>query len=169
MDISDRLIKLALVYRREAHKCARGRTYLAASVLEVAAFEALLQAMCFLYPEQVKKTTVYRRKRFRGKRNKALEFSLYELINIADELSWFPTKRVSWAGKRTTLAGFSHEIRKVRNYVHPGVWARERSGEMKFTKGLYDGVYEVIDVAASWLIHRVHQSIRERMERKGLL
>ena len=50
----------------------------------VSALEAALQAMCFIYPEDVKRTTVYRRKRFRRKRYRALEFTLFELINIAD-------------------------------------------------------------------------------------
>jgi len=169
MDISDRLGKLATFYHREAGKCSRGRAYLGACVMQVAAFEASLQAMCFLFSEQVKKTSVYQRKRFRGKRNKALEFSLYELIEIAEELTWFPPKRVRWAGKRATLAWFSHEIRKVRNFVHPGVWAREHPGTTKFTKGVYGVVYEIFDVTTSWLLHRVHESLRKRMKREGLL
>ncbi|PYU48754.1 MAG: hypothetical protein DMG53_06365 [Acidobacteria bacterium] len=56
----------------------RGKAYLAATVMQVAALEAGLQGMCFIYPEEVKKSSVYAKKRFRGKRNKALEFSLYE-------------------------------------------------------------------------------------------
>jgi len=41
--------------------------------MQVAALEAALQAMCFLYPGQVKKTNVYAKKKFRGKRYKALK------------------------------------------------------------------------------------------------
>jgi hypothetical protein len=103
MTISDRLGQVATFYHREAQKCLRGRAYLAASVMHVSAFEAGLQAMCLLYPEHVKKTVVYQRKKFRGKRNKALEFNLYQLINIAEELSWFPPKRFTWAEKRELL------------------------------------------------------------------
>ncbi len=168
MEISDRLGKLAGFYDLEARRCVRARAYLAACVMQGAALEAALQAMCFLYPERVKKTTVYQKKRFRRKRNKALDFKYHELINIADELSWFPPKRITW-GKRTTLAGFAHELRKLRNYVHPGVWAPERPDTMKFTKGVYGVAYEIFDVASSWLLHRVHQSLRNHMKRKGLL
>lgn len=163
MHISDRLIGIAHRYHREARKCKRGKAYLAASVMQVAALEAGLQTMCCLFPNEVKKTTVYARKHFRGKRYRALEFSLSQLINIADELAWFPPKRITWAGKRATLAGFSHEIRKVRNFVHPGVWARERSTPHRFTKGVYEVVYEVFDVANSWLLHRVEQSLLKTM------
>lgn len=168
MEITDRLGKLANFYHREARKCIKGRSYLAACVMQGAAFEARLQAMCFLYSNEVKKTTVYKRKRFRTKRNKALEFKYFELINIADELAWFPAKRITW-GKRTTLAGFVHELRKLRNYVHPGVWAPEHPETMKFTKAVYGVVFEIFEVASSWLLHRIHQSLRKRMERKGLL
>ena len=128
--------------------------------------EAALQAMCFLYPNEVKKTTVYQRKKFKGKRNKTLEFNLYQLIKIAEELAWFPPKCVTWAGKRKTLAGFSHEVRELRNFVHPCKWAREHPDTTKFTKGVYDAVYEVFDVATGWLLHRVHENLRVRMKRK---
>ncbi len=164
MNISDRLIKLAVFYDREATKCVRGRAYLAACVMQGAALEASLHAMCFLYPDNVKKTTVYKAKRFRRKRSKALDFKFVELINIADELVWFPSKRITW-GKRTTLAGFAHELRKLRNFVHPSVWARKKPDMMKFTKKVYGVVYEIFDVANSWLLHRVNQSLSKGIER----
>jgi hypothetical protein len=162
MEISDRLGKLATFYHRRACKCSRARAYFAASVMQGAALEAALQAMCFLYPNEVKKTTVYQRKKFEGKRNKALEFNLYQLIKIAEELAWFPPKCVTWAGKRKTLAGFSHEVRELRNFVDPGKWAREHPDTTKFTKYAYDAVYEVFDVATGWLLHRVHDGERYR-------
>jgi hypothetical protein len=167
MDTSDRLGQVAIFFRREARKCLRGRAYLAACVMQGAAREASLQAMCFVYPEEVKKTTVYQKKRFRRKRNKALDFKYYELIKIADELSWFPAKRVTW-GKRTTLAGFVHELRKLRNYVHAGVWAGEHPDTTKFTKRVFIVAQEIDEVATSWLLHRVNEGLLKTMKRKGL-
>jgi len=161
MGMSDRLGKLATFYHREARKCSQARAYFSASVMQVAALEAALQSMCFVYPVDVKKTKVYQHKRFRKKRSKALEFSLYQLIDIA-ELAWFPPKRISWGGKRAALGGFAHEIRKLRNFIHSGVWGREQHGATKFTKRVYGVVFEVYDVAISWLIHRVHRSRRSR-------
>lgn len=166
MIISDRLNELMLSYRREARRCLKAKSYLAATVMQVAAFEAGLQAMCFLYGEEVRRTTVYANKKFHGKRYRALEFSLNQLINIADELAWLPPKRITWAGKRATVAGFSHEIRKVRNCVHPGVWARDRSDPLTFTKGVYRVADEVIDVANSWLLHRVEKNLLKAMQRE---
>ncbi len=158
MEISNRLGKLAAFYDREAGRCLRGRAYLAACVMQGAALEASLHAMCFLYRKEIKNTTVYQKKKFRTKRNKLLKFSYYELINIADELSWFPPKRITW-GKRTTIAGFAHELRKLRNYVHPGVWAPERPDSMKFTKAVYNVVYEIFRVATSRLLDRVYKDL----------
>lgn len=168
MTVSDRLNKIAVTYRREARKCERNKAYLAAVVMEVSALEATLQALCLVYPEEMKKTTVYAKKKFRGKRNRALEFSLNQLINIAHEAQWLPSKQFTWAGKRTTLAGYSHEIRKVRNRVHPGDWARERD-PLKFTKGVYQVVYEVVDVVNSWLLHRVERDLAKAVERRDRL
>jgi hypothetical protein len=133
----DRLNHVAILYRREAHKCARAKAYLAAVIMQVAALEAMLQATCSLYPQDVKRTAVYRQKKFRRKRDRALEFSLYQLIKIAAELQWLPPKRVTWAGKRADLAEFAHEVRELRNLVHPGKWASKRGNAMKFTKGGY--------------------------------
>jgi hypothetical protein len=165
MEISDRLGNLATFYHREARKCSRVRAYIAASTMQGAALEAVLQAMCFLYPNEVKKTRVYQRKKFQGQRYKALEFKLYHLIKIAEELAWFPPQRVTWGGKRKTLAGLSHEVRELRNFVHPGKWAREHPNTTKFGKGVYDAVYEVFEVATDWLLHRVHESLRAHMKR----
>ena len=166
MNNSDRLNELMHYYQREARRCLRSKAYLAATVMQVAAFEAGLQAMCVLYPAEVRRTTTYAKKHFRGKRHRALEFSLHQLINIADELGWFPAKHIRWAGKRTTLAGYAHEIRKVRNYVHPGVWTRDRVKPLKFTKGVYGVADEVIEVANSWLLHRLEKSLSKAMKRK---
>jgi len=168
VNISDRLTLLALFYRREARKCAKERAYLAACIMQASMLEALLHAMCFLYPDQVRKTAIYQRKKFRRKRHKSLDFTLYELINIADELAWFPPKLITW-GMRATLAGFVHELRQFRNYVHPGVWAPERPETTKFTKDVYHVADEIVDVANSWLLHQVHESLRKSMRREGLL
>jgi hypothetical protein len=166
MHITDRLNELMLSYHREARRCLRGKAYLAATVMQVAAFEAALQMMCFLYPLEMKRTAVYAHKRFRGNRNRALEFTLNQLIDIADELGWFPAKRFTWAGRRTTIAGFAHEIRKVRNCVHPGVWSRDRSDPVRFTKGVYGVVYEVIDVANSWLLGHIEKNLLRAMKKE---
>jgi hypothetical protein len=94
------------------------------------------------------------------------DFTLNQLIIIADELVWFPMNASRGPQKSITIAGFSHEIRKVRNCVHPGVWSRDRSDPLRFTKGVYGVMYEVIEVANSWLLHRVEKSLVKAMEKE---
>jgi hypothetical protein len=171
MYMSDRLIAAATLYHKEAGKCLRGKAYLAACVMQGAALEASLQAMCFIYPEAVKRTTVYQKKKKRGfqrKRNRALDFKYVELIDIAAELSWFPQKRMVVWGRRTNLAGFVHELRNLRNYVHPGVLAPQDK-PVRFTKGVFNVAFEIFDVANSWLVRRVEQNLMKRMEREGIV
>ena len=43
-------VNLQTFYHREARKCSKAKAYFAASVMQVAAFEAALQSMCFIYP-----------------------------------------------------------------------------------------------------------------------
>jgi hypothetical protein len=155
-----------MFYNGEASKCSNANAYFAASVMQVAALEAALQAMCFLFPNEVKRTAVYQREKFKRRRAKALEFNLYELIEIAEECAWFPSKYVVWGGKRKTLAGFSHEVRELRNFIHPGKWAREHSDTPKFTKEVYDAVGEVFAVATDWPVHWVHEDLRVRLKRE---
>ena len=59
----------------------------------------------------------------------------------------------------------AHQARLIRNLVHPGVWARERPGTTKPDRYMYVAVYEIFDVANSWLVHRVEKSLRRAMER----
>jgi hypothetical protein len=96
-----------------------------------------------------------------------LEFKYAELINMATELSWFPPKKIVVWGKRTNLAGFVHELRDLRNYVHPGVLA-PKGKPVKFTKGVFIVVFEIFEVANSWLLHRVETSTRKRWPEPAL-
>jgi hypothetical protein len=52
----------------------------------------------------------------------------------------------------------------VRNYVHPAVWALDRTNPLKFTKGVYGVVDEVVDVGNSWLLHRVEKDLLKGYE-----
>ena len=69
-------------------------------------------------------------------------------------------------GKRTNIAGFVHELRDLRNYVHPGVQA-PKDKPVKFTKGVFNVVFEIFEVANGWLLHRVETGLHKRMEREG--
>lgn len=165
MEIVDRLSKLAGYYLQEARRCKKNRGFFAASVMEVAALEAVLQSMCFIYSNEIRKTTTFAKKKFRRKRYKALDFSLFELIKIAEELNWFPNKKIAWAGMRKNLIGYLHETRGIRNLIHPGEWARQRSLPLKIYKGTYLFVNETVDVVNSLLLRRVNSEILKSLKK----
>ena len=48
----------------------------------------------------------------------------------------------------------------------PEFWSRDRSDPLKFTKGVYGVVYEVIEVSNSWLLRRVERSLLRAMARE---
>jgi hypothetical protein len=165
MEISDRLTRLAIFYNKEAGKCSSAKAYLAACIMQTSALEAMLDGMCFLFQEEAKRTPTYQKKKFRRKRSKALDFTLNELIKIADEAGWFPPKRITW-GKRATLAGFVHELRNLRNYVHPGKCAPEKPDTLKFNKRVFGVAMEIFEVAHAWLLHHIHIDLRKRLEKE---
>lgn len=161
---SDRLLHAGTTYHREAERCLKAKAYFAATVMQMSVLEAALQAMSSMYIDEVKKTAVYQKKKFKRKRDRALEFSFYQLINIARELNWFPPKIITVWGKRTDLAGFVHEARQMRNLLHPAIRASQRN-PLNFSKGTWNVIYEIFEVANSWLIHRVHRDIHKRIKK----
>ena len=166
MHISDRLTKLALFYDREATRCAKGRAYFAASVLQAAALEAMLHGMCSLYQNEVKKTSVYKNWKFKTKRNKFLEFKFAHLIKIAKELSWFPPKQATWAGRRGDLSYFAHGMREIRNHLHADKWARQISVPIIYKKANWEMVKEIFEVTHSWLLHHINKNLLQSLERE---
>lgn len=167
-DMSDRLGKIARFCHHEAKRCARVRGYFSACVLAAAALEALLLSMCYVEDRRVRVTSVYRQKRFRVCRNRFLEFSLFELISIAAELNWIPSKEIKIDRRKTTLPELLHGVRKTRNLIHPGRWAKE-GGPMRVYRSDFESVYEVLDVTREWLLQRTLHFLRKRMLEDGIL
>jgi NurA-like 5'-3' nuclease len=165
MEISDRLVKLAVFYDREALRCANARAYFAATVLESAALEAMLYGMCSLFSDDVKRTTIYKNWKFKTRRNRFLEFKFSHLIKIAKELEWFPKKRVRWAGRRGDLADFTHDMRDTRNHIHADKWARHVSHSLNYRKANWETVKEIFEVAHSWLTHNLNKRLLRDIER----
>lgn len=47
-------------YRKQAELCENSKAYFAASVMYAVSLECTLLALCFCYPEEVRKTTIYK-------------------------------------------------------------------------------------------------------------
>ena len=162
VDTPDRLAKISLFYQREAERCAENRAYFAACVLTGAALEALLLSMCYVDSRAVRRTAIYRQKRFRSRRNRFFEFTLYHLIRIAAELKWIPSKEILLNGRKTTLQELLHAARDTRNLIHSAAWAKE-GGPSRTRKSTYDWVSEIFDVTREWLLERIYSSLRRKV------
>jgi hypothetical protein len=167
-DMSDRLAKIALFYHQEAERCADARCYFTASVIAGAALEALLLSFCYVEDDRVRATSVYRQKKFKTPRNRFLEFNLYQLINIATELKWIPSKEFKLGSRKTSHPQLMHRVRQMRNLVHPAAWA-QAGGPQRVYKSEYASAYEVLDLTREWLLQRTLHSLRQRMLSEGIL
>lgn len=159
---------MSLFYHREAERCASKRAYFAACILTAAALEAILLSMCYIEDRTVRRTAIYKQKRFKSGRNRFLEFNLYQLIGIAAELKWIPPKEIRVNGRKTTLQELLHTVRNARNLIHPGVWAKE-GGPGRMPKSMYVSIYEIFDVTREWLLQRVMLGLRQKMHEEGIL
>src|SRR5260370_7351181 len=81
--------------------------------------------MCYVEGRAVRRTAIYSQKRFRSRRNRFFEFTLYHLIRIAAELKWIPTKEIRLNRRKTTLQELLHAARDTRNLIHSAPWPNE--------------------------------------------
>jgi hypothetical protein len=168
VDTSDRFGKMSRYYHREAERCASASAYFSACILAAAALEALLLSYCYVEDRQVRTTLAYKQKKFKAKRNRFSEFNLYQLINIAAELNWIPSKEIRIDKRTTTLKELLHAVRETRNTIHPAVWAQE-GGPFKVKNGRYRFVYEVFDVTREILYQRIISRLRLSMQKEKSL
>ena len=77
----------------------------------------------------------------------------------------FRPKTITLGRKKTNITELTHQVREIRNLVHPGQWAREPSAGTRIDKELYESVYDV----GSWLLYRILKSLFRHMKREGLI
>jgi len=167
----DFLLRLMNFYRNEADKCGRAGAYFAGCIVLGAAIEASLLAMVKCYPEKVKKTKTYQRKN-----QPPYDLNLYDLLKIAIELGWIPSKlpldktaRTSgltsdYALSKGDVGYFVDVAREIRNLVHPGKHVKLWKG-VRISKGYYQFCHELTDVVIDHLVEKVEESLRRSMKK----
>ncbi len=120
----EKIMNVAQKFFEEAQKCYENKCYIASLILYGASLEALLLAMCFAYPEKVRNTNTYKSKKRKTKRKRGifLEFTLKDLIEIAEELKWLPLKeQIENIGE---FRNWVKWVQMTRNLVHPASWLK---------------------------------------------
>ena len=175
------LLKITNKYWKEAQRCYENKCYLTAFVAYGAALEGVLLAMCFCYPEKVRKTKRYRdiRKKYsKIKRGLFLKMSLGDLLKIADELKWIPfQEKIEDVG---IVKDWIYWVKQTRNLVHPAKWLKQdeyfddlhklvkiKKGEWKKLKKLVEFSEEAIDGVMILLQSKINSDLIKKLKTKN--
>lgn len=168
MDKLTKLSNIATKLNNDAKKCATYKSYFAASLLATSSLEAILIGMCYCFSEKAKLSKIYKyhgdKKGFKRKNDRFTELTLYELIKIADELSWIPSEDIKINHKKTVKFNeLLYYVRDMRNLIHPGKMVIEMP-KYNFNKQDFDRIYEIIEVTREILYKKLIDSISLKIE-----
>ncbi len=147
------LLKLIEQNRLEVDKCKKAGASLASCVMIGAAMEAGLLGMAYCCEDEVSRSETFRTKQKPDLR----EWNLYDLLVLANEMKWLPTKvpidkiaRKSEidsddALKQGDVWYFADVVREVRDLVHPGRNLRLWSG-VQTSKEYLESVEETVEI-----------------------
>lgn len=143
-------MELGMVLYTEANRAVQAGAWFAATAVSASALEAVLLGKCFLEQDKIKALPKWSTL----KRSQKADFGLFvrsmdlgKLLEIADQLSWFPSKGVPESFLRVmrplvdelTMKGIddlfentlnvgqvcANHLREYRNLIHPAVCLRE--------------------------------------------
>ena len=157
LDQQKEIQRIALLYKREAEKCYSSRAYLSGCVLMGAALEGLLLSAFNCIPELVSITEIA--PRIKGNIKHFEKWSLSELLAVADELNWLPSKISSIDDWNTTNAiegDYADIVRQVRNLIHPARYMKEM-GRRKITKRYLDACFNIVKSAAECISDKLRE------------
>jgi hypothetical protein len=163
----DKLLRLISVYWQEAQKCRESKAFLAGCVMIGAALEAMLLAFAMCHQKEALSAENAPRKdgRVKSLRN----WSLRDLLAVADELGWLPSglsPRDEWDEARAEIGDYAELVRRIRNFVHPACYASELSGE-QITDRHWEFCFEILCTASDYLLGKLGGSIREELKARS--
>jgi hypothetical protein len=142
-----RLNELIGQFDVESERCAKAKAYYAACVLQAAAFEGLLLAMCDGLLDEVE---IYVQKLPSHERPKGRmeKWSLAQFIKIACGLKWLPSRR-HIKGRRK-IGDHVELVKELRNVIHPGKHIRDYPN-VHLREGHYSDSYTIVRQATGHL------------------
>ena len=163
------LYRLSRFYWKEALRCEEAKAYLAGIVMLGSALETLLILMVDIYADEVLATGQAPMRR--GAVKPLLEWSLADLLRVAKAANWLPSRlglEDDWEGRRAKIGDYAEVARMVRNLVHPARYVADYRGRRVTAKYL-QRQFEVALLCRDWLAEHNNKSLREHMQREGLL
>ncbi len=154
--------RISRFYYHQAEKCSETKAYLAGCVMLGAALEANLVAMVCCFPEEVSRCCKLPKNK-NGKAKPVLAWTLRQLLDIAKELDWLPSKLIEseeWDSKKAHIGDWSDILRELRNLIHAGRYLTDYPNT-RITKKYLEISFEILEVANDHLRERVDSSLRD--------
>lgn len=164
-ELYNEVLRLAGHYHREAEKCRDSKAFLAGCIMIGAAFEALLLAFVNCYSDEASASELAPRRR--GALKPLLDWQLADLLAVAKERSWLPSRLSpddEWDEARAHIGDYGEVIREIRNLVHPARHAVDFPRK-RITSRYLESTFEILEVANEHLLKKIGDSLREAFER----
>jgi hypothetical protein len=128
------------------------------------ALEGALVAICNCYYDDIPDELIPRR---HGKQLAVIDWSLFDLVNIARELNWLPAGLgldEEWSNKKAEAGDYAEVVHQLRNLVHPGRYVQDMPRK-RITKRYYDSCEETLDGCIEYLLGKIGQSLKDAHDR----
>ena len=158
------ILRLSRLYRREAVRCREAAAFVAGCVMLGAALESMLVATASIYWREAKRALAAPKQK--GRVRPLAEWDLGSLLAVARELNWLPAgleRGEGWSRRKAKIGDYAEALHQVRNLVHAGYYLRKHS-PARVTKRYFEGYFEILDVAVSWLNNKVVEDLRKKIK-----
>jgi hypothetical protein len=162
------LMRLCLLYRREAKRSMDAKAYLAGCVMIGAALESELLALCNCYPDEIPGELIPKKKN--GKPKHILDWTFSQLLRIARERGWLPARldlTEQWDQKRAHIGDYAIVLKEIRNLVHSSCYI-SYFPKSRITKRRMEMCFEILEVASDHLQAKLHASIRAAIDEEKI-
>jgi hypothetical protein len=157
------LLRLLRFYNREAGKCEAGKAFLAGCIMLGAVLETMLILVIHCYADDVLGCSGLPRKK--GQVKPLLDWKLIELLRVAKELGWLPSRLrldEAWNARQAQIGDYAEALRQLRNVVHPGGYLEELRGR-RMTQQYLAGSFHILEAARQHLLEVLNASLYKAM------
>lgn len=159
----EELLRLSRLYRREADRCMKAKSYLAGCVMIGAALEASLTCMAHMYADEIPEDILPKKDK---KAKPLLKWTLTDLLRVARNQGWLPAALDldgEWNQRKARIGDYAVVLRDFRNLVHPAVYLTEFPGK-RMTKRRLEFCFEVLEVSTDHMLSIIYDSLNKHLD-----